>query len=193
MIEGASIDKQARLMDSERWILDTIEFDRAIERCLEFARRNPDTLVFPSYPTAEDGYPATTDVDFRMLVGYACNADRLEDWITNPLPTQHASHGVVTAAPHPKDPVNRDTAGNFLVTGQIADLIATHTASDIAVSAFGRGAHLFHGVMDNTDVFFKVAQAAAGDSHLGQMEDLLRELGWPGEWSRSGGGGNRDH
>jgi alkaline phosphatase len=31
MVEGASIDKQAHNMDSERWILDTIELDRAIQ------------------------------------------------------------------------------------------------------------------------------------------------------------------
>ena len=30
MVEGASIDKQAHNMDSERWILDTVEFDYAI-------------------------------------------------------------------------------------------------------------------------------------------------------------------
>ena len=45
MIEGGSIDKMAHLMDSERWILDTIEFDRAVERCREFALEHPDTLV----------------------------------------------------------------------------------------------------------------------------------------------------
>ena len=33
MIEGASIDKQAHNMDSERWILDTIEFDHAVAKC----------------------------------------------------------------------------------------------------------------------------------------------------------------
>jgi len=30
MVEGASIDKHANNMDSERWILDTIEFDQVI-------------------------------------------------------------------------------------------------------------------------------------------------------------------
>lgn len=32
MVEAASIDKQAHNMDTERWILDTIEFDRAIAK-----------------------------------------------------------------------------------------------------------------------------------------------------------------
>jgi len=35
-------------------------------------------------------------------------------------------------------------------------------ATDIPLSAYGRGASLFSGVMDNTDVFFKIAQAIPG-------------------------------
>lgn len=219
MIEGGSIDKMAHLMDSERWMLDTLEFDRAIERCRQFAIANPDTLVivtadhecagasvigasrvthaeladrvahagygtngvrngvvgtldqagFPRYTIAADGYPVTTDIDFKMLVGYACNADRYEDWITNPFPLQNASHGIATSPPlpgYPQNPLQRDTTGNFLVTGHIADPIATHTASDIVLSAFGRNAALFGGVMDNTDVFFKVVRVAVGDNSI---------------------------
>ena len=218
MIEGGSIDKQAHLMDSERWIIDTIEFDRAIERCRQFALSHPDTLIivtadhecaganiigasrvthaelvtraasgggapqlrngvvgtldqagFPQYTIAPDGYPHTTDIDFRMLVGYACNADRYEDWITNVLPMQNASHGIATTPPlpgYPQNPLQRDVAGNFLVTGQIQDQIATHTASDIVLSAFGPHAAIFTGVMDNTDVFFKVVRVALGDRSL---------------------------
>jgi alkaline phosphatase len=218
MIEGGSIDKQAHLMDADRMVLDTIEFDRAIEVCRQFALGNPDTLVivtadhecgganiigasmvthaelvtraasgggvaqlrngvvgtldlagFPKYVAAEDGYPITTDIDKRMLIGFACNADRYEDWITNPYPIQNASHGIVTTPPlsgHPQNPLQRDTAGNFLVTGQIQDAIATHTASDIPLSAMGRHAALFTGVMDNTDIFFKVMRVALGDAKI---------------------------
>jgi len=39
---------------------------------------------------------------------------------------------------------------------------AVHTATDIPLSAFGRGASLFHGVFDNSDVFFMLGQAAVG-------------------------------
>ncbi len=222
MIEGGSIDKQAHLMDSERWIIDAIEFDRAIERCRQYALTHPDTLVivtadhecagatiigasrvthaqlvareatgvgaaqlrngvvgtldqasFPKYTIAQDGpgagYPVTTDIDFRMLVGYACNADRYEDWITNLLPLQNASHAIATTPPlpgYPQNPLQRDAAGNFLITGHIADAIATHTASDIVLSAAGRGSALFTGVMDNTDVFFKVMRVALGDNRI---------------------------
>ena len=54
------------------------------------------------------------------------------------------------------------------MTGQIPDAIATHTASDIVLSAFGRNAALFSGVMDNTDVFFNVMRIALGDNRLRQ-------------------------
>lgn len=226
MIEGGSIDKMAHLMDSERWIIDTIEFDRAIAKCKEFAACHPDTLVivtadhecaganiigasrvthaslvaraasgagtsqlrsnvvgtldqagFPHYPIAADGYPATTDIDGRMLIGYACNADRYEDWITNLLPMQNASHGIATTPPlpgYPQNPLQRDTAGNFLVTGQIQDQIATHTASDIVLSAYGKHAALFSGAMDNTDVFFRVMRVALGDAYV--MRDIVNSV-----------------
>lgn len=45
MVEGASIDKQAHPQDSERWIWDTIEFDKAVGVALEFAARDGNTLV----------------------------------------------------------------------------------------------------------------------------------------------------
>jgi alkaline phosphatase len=52
MIEGASIDKRAHAADAERTIWDVIEFDRAVQVALEFAKRtngdadpSNDTLV----------------------------------------------------------------------------------------------------------------------------------------------------
>lgn len=226
MVEGASIDKQAHNMDTERWLLDTLEFDRAVAKARDFAARNPDTLVvvtadhecaginiigssrvtdadlaaransgggaatlrepvvglyetagFPHYDIAADGYPVTTDVDFRMLIGYAANADRFEDWRTNARPIHDSQQPFDSTPPLSLYPrvnssdssteVNasrpiRDQAGNFLVVGQVPGSSAAHTASDIPISAFGRGEALFTGVMDNTSVFFKIMQASEG-------------------------------
>jgi alkaline phosphatase len=39
LIEGASIDKRAHAVDAERMIWDVIEFDRAVQAALDFARR----------------------------------------------------------------------------------------------------------------------------------------------------------
>ena len=211
MVEGASIDKQAHTMDTERWMLDTIEFDRAVKVAQEFARRRGDTLVivtadhecsgvaliggsrvsdarlqelvreggsdnlrdkvvglyekagFPKYSIAGDGYPETTDIDYRLLVGYGANSDRFEDWRTNDRPLQDSQQPFVRSTPlsaYPVGPSTRDMVGSFQITGQVPGDSAVHTATDIPLSAFGPGAWAFTGVIDNTDVFFRLAQAA---------------------------------
>ena len=216
MVEGASIDKQAHNMDTERFILDTIEFDRAVDAAKQYAVIHPDTLVFvtadhecggvavigaskvnnaslvtrstsglgtavggprggvvgtydaarfPQYTIAGDGYPSSTDPDFKMLIGYAANADRNEDWLTNAKPLRDSQQPGIGVAPlntYPALPPNRDTTGGFVVTGQVEDSVAAHTANDIPLSAMGRGASLLTGTFDNTDVFFKVMQAVVG-------------------------------
>jgi alkaline phosphatase len=211
MIEGASIDKQAHNMDSDRWILETIEFDRAIERVRQYVIAHPDTLAlvtadhecagvniigastvtqatlatraaagggsaqlrdatvgtydlagFPVYTILNDGYPQSTNPDKKLLIGYAANSDRYEDWQTSALPLQDSQQPFVKSAPlntYPADPTKRGVAGNYMVTGQVPGSSAVHTASDIPLSAIGSGSKLFTGVMDNTTVFFKAMQA----------------------------------
>ncbi|WP_273455377.1 alkaline phosphatase [Nevskia ramosa] len=219
MVEGASIDKQSHNMDSERAIMDTIEFDKAIAVAQAFAARDKNTLVivtadhenggfsviggstvssadldsrassgagtgaagprgsgpagnvvgtydaagFPRYTQAADGYPQSMDPDFKLLIGYAANADRYEDWLTNPLPLRDSQQPGNNTAPlnsHPASPLNRDVLGGFLVTGQVSDAVAAHTGNDIPLSAFGRGSQFIHGTLDNTDVFFVMAAVA---------------------------------
>lgn len=246
MIEGASIDKQAHLMDTDRWILETIEFDHAVQAAKDFVEGkgsfagnpHPDTLVivtadhecsgaaiigastasaatlaanaaatptgtgsktslmrdgspnatiapgvtpaspvvgtydsakFPAYSNSADGFPATTDINNKMLIGYGANADRYETWLSNPRPTQDSQQPFVKAgtgnpypnlASYPANPSLRNSASGFFVTGQVPGDQAVHTATDIPLSALGPGAALFTGVMDNTEVFFKLAQVA---------------------------------
>lgn len=225
MVEGASIDKQSHNMDTERWLLDVLELDRAIQVAREFQAKHPDTLVivtadhecggvaviggstqtqamhqkaaqgggvkglrdelvgihedagFPRYVMAADGYPQSTDIDHKMLIGYAANADRHEDWLTNARPVHDPQQPLDTAKPlsgYPrinssdaKGEINakrplRDEVGGFMVTGQIPGAVAAHTACDIPLSAQGRGAEDFTGYMDNTEVFFRIMQNCLG-------------------------------
>ncbi|GAA0708133.1 alkaline phosphatase [Dokdonella soli] len=203
MIEGASIDKQAHLMDSDRWPLEVIEFDRAIAVGKAFAEKHPDTLIivtadhecsgaaiigastataaalqvnpaagasvvgtydaakFPKYAIADDGYPVTTNIDHKMLIGYGANADRYETWLSSAFPTKD-SQQPFPPGDSPADPGVRNKDIGFLISGQVPGDQAVHTATDVPLSAYGRGSRLFHGVFDNTDVFFKVGQAAVG-------------------------------
>ncbi|HSH94407.1 MAG TPA: alkaline phosphatase [Roseimicrobium sp.] len=216
MVEGASIDKQAHNMDTERWILETIEFDRAIQKAVNFAQSHPDTLIvvtadhecsganiigasllsnsslttlstggggsatlrdtvvgiydaasFPSYAISADGFPTSMDPNYKVLIGYAANADRYEDWLTNAKPLRDSQQPFNGSSPlntYPNGPLNRDTAGNYLITGQVPGTTAVHTGSDIPLSAYGTGASQFHGVMDNTEVFFRVMRSAFGQT-----------------------------
>ncbi|WP_265214993.1 alkaline phosphatase [Herbaspirillum lusitanum] len=208
MIEGASIDKQAHAMDSDRWILETLEFDRAVEVAQNFARQHTDTLVlvtadhetagasiigsanssdhaydgtatskdrdqivhvydsagFPQYQIMPDGYPQTTDIANKILIGYGSNADRRETWRSNEKPVMDdqpfAAH--VPLNTYPANAGARNQGQGFSITGQIGGHSASHTATDIPLSAFGRGSRLFTGVFDNTEVFFKIGQAVTG-------------------------------
>ena len=224
MIEGASIDKQAHNMDTERWMLDTLEFDRAVALAQAFAAQRGDTLVivtadhecagvaliggstvsdarlqslvregggtalrdavvgvyekagFPKYRMAADGYPETADIDNRLLVGYGANSDRMEDFRTNERPLQDGQQPFVKKEPlsaYPAGPMARDAEGKYMVTGQVPGDSAVHTATDIPLSAFGPGAYSFTGVIDNTDVFFKLAQAA--------VKGVVMPAGWDGK------------
>ncbi|HTI68434.1 MAG TPA: alkaline phosphatase [Candidatus Limnocylindria bacterium] len=239
MVEGASIDKQAHLMDSDRWIMDTIEFDKAVGVAKNFASTNLDTLVivtadhecgginvigaslqtsanlanlvnnptpssnyyvsngvnpvltgyvntpnaslrdsvvgtydsagFPVYSYDANGYPLTMDPDHKIIIGYAGGADRFETYSTYPTPSQDSQQPLVKTPPlngYPATPALKNTTNGFFITGQVPGASggyqAVHTASDIPLSAYGRGAALYSGVIDNTDVFFKAMQAVLG-------------------------------
>jgi alkaline phosphatase len=218
MIEGASIDKQAHSMDTERWLHEVIEFDRAVARAKAFAQAVPGTLVivtadhetggvnvigasmvsqadlarrgldggvtglrdevvgvysaagFPNYKILADGYPETANVDRRMLIGYAANGDRYENWQTNPKPIGGPDG-------YPTNALERDVSGGYLITGQIPGTGAVHTGSDVPLSAFGVGASAFSGVLDNTDVFFKTMQLAIGGTPGGAILAMAAPLG----------------
>ena len=233
MVEGAHIDKQSHLMDADRAILETIEFDKACGVARDFAASAGDTVVivladhecsgfsiigalnkntggttgsldalkalpsdtantsldlanppkrqgvvgtydaagFPQYTLLADGYPAQTDVDGKLLIGYGANGDRYEGWLTKPLPvidsllpssfkTELAGKGY-SGQPYAR----AESSLGFFLRGQVPGDQAVHTATDIPISAYSSGSRAFEqfiGVQQNTDVFFKLARAAFG-------------------------------
>jgi alkaline phosphatase len=81
----------------------------------------------------------------------------------------------------------RDSQGGLFFLGQVADSVATHTAADVPLTADGLGGNLFHGVLDNTDVFFTIAGAtlfgvdlappvAAAVRATGQVKDTTKRM-----------------
>lgn len=242
MVEGAHIDKQSHLMDADRAIIETVEFDKAVGVARNFATQVGDTVVivladhecagfsilgglvkgpngvggtagsldnlkslpsdaantsfnldvkgdvvnpplrqgvvgvydaasFPNYAILADGYPADTDIDGKLLIGYGASGDRYEGWLTKPLPVIDSllpgvlktELGAKGYAAHPYS--RAESSLGFFLRGQVPGDQAVHTASDIPISAFSsssRASDQFVGVQQNTDVFFKLARAAFG-------------------------------
>jgi alkaline phosphatase len=232
MVEGAHIDKQSHLMDADRVVGETIEFDNAVGVARRFAEQAGDTVVvvladhecsgfsligaltggvaatggtaavaalpsdaatldpavtparqaavgtydaagFPRYSIQPDGYPATMDVNGKVLVGFGASGDRYETWLWKPLPVTDSLlpndiKAELKTRGYGAEPIQRlsDKSGVYL-RGHVTGGQAVHTASDIPVSAFSTGGDWwrdFVGVQSNTDVFFKLMRAAlAGD------------------------------
>ena len=223
MIEGAHIDKQSHLMDGDRAIGETLEFDRAVGVARKWADKLGNTTVlvladhecsgfslvgallggvgnlksltsdnsstkvdfthqlahqnvvgvydaagFPRYAIQDDGYPATMDIDNKVLVGFGANGDRFENWLSKPLPVIDSllpgnTRASLAAAGYAASPAGRpESANGMLLRGQVPGDQAVHTASDIPVSAYSSGNQAwlrFVGSQANTDIFFKLAHA----------------------------------
>jgi len=130
---------------------------------------------FPRYAIAPDGYPVSWDVDGKVLVGFGANADRFEDWLSEPRPiveslTPKKLATDLAGKGYPATAFARaaEAQRGFFVRGQISDRrTAAHTASDIPISAYAADPEvwrLFVGVQTNTDVFFKIAEAFLGNA-----------------------------
>ncbi len=240
MIEGAHIDKQSHLMDADRAIGETLEFDRAVGVARKWADKLGDTTVlvladhecsgfsligalslsggisalrslpsesaslapsviparqnavgtydlagFPSYQILADGYPATMDIDNKVLVGFGANSDRYESWLSKPTPVIDSllpsafkgTSGILGKKGYATIPELRSIdKDGFFVRGQLnGEGQAVHTAADIPVSAYSTGNKAwmrFLGAQKNTDIFFKLMKASlSGDEPADREEE----------------------
>src|SRR5882762_12012762 len=65
---------------------DSTALDPLVQPARQKAVGTFDAAGFPRYQISADGYPATFDVDGKILIGYGADADRYEDWQTKPTP-----------------------------------------------------------------------------------------------------------
>lgn len=109
MIESSQIDWAGHDQDITYNLTETLDFDEAIGRALNFAQRDKETLIIV-LADHETG-------------GLGLNQVNLE---------------------------TREIDGGWTTGG--------HTATMVAVMAYGPGAHLFSGIYDNTDVYKKIKE-----------------------------------
>jgi alkaline phosphatase len=127
---------------------------------------------WPTFTDANhDGFPDNPDPDVTLAVQYANAPDHYENYRFQPTPTVPATvdaKGKVTANP------KRAPQGARLVEGDLPTMTGEtqecHSADDVVLMAQGPGSEYFHGVMDNTEVFFGILRALGVDAHKGTPE-----------------------
>lgn len=139
-----------------------------------------DAAAFPKYEIKEDGYPASYDVDGKILFGFGANGDRYETWLTRSQPVIDGllSSNIkreLAGKGYADMPITRSSdQSGFFIRGQAPGDQAVHTASDIPISAYSSGSESwrkFVGVQTNTDVFFKLMESVVAGDGEGEGSD----------------------
>ncbi len=113
---------------------------------------------FPTYQKTLDQYGlpmAKTDV--MLAVGYAAAPAHFENYIVGDKPF------APTVSQDNKPVPNPAYAGGQLNTGNIGGTSGNHTVDPVPLFASGPGSSYFKGTMDNTEVFFGMANALGLD------------------------------
>ena len=114
---------------------------------------------FPTYVDSDgDGFPDSPDPDVQLFFGWSNHPDHRDDFQHNPTFAQPAlvNEGTGRSEPNPE----RDAAA-LLQIGNLPgeESNCVHTVEDVAIMATGRGSERFNAVLDNTEVFFAMADA----------------------------------
>jgi alkaline phosphatase len=149
-VEGASIDKCDHAADACGQIGETVDFDEAVQKALEFAKKDGNTLVIA---TADHGHSSqivenVSEDDLRSAAEEAkLPIERVRDLMYPGLTLK------LTTA---------DSAEMTVSYGTSSDVAAedeTHTGTQVRIAAFGPRAANVVGLTDQTDLFFKMTDA----------------------------------
>lgn len=122
---------------------------------------------WPTFVDANrDGFPDNPDADVTLAVQYANSPDHYENYRFQNTPTDPATagkDGLVIANPKRAPQGARLVQGDLpTTTGETSEV---HSADDVVLMAQGPGSEYFHGVMDNTEVFFGILRALGVDGN----------------------------
>ncbi len=171
MIEGGRIDHAAHSFDAAGTVAETVSFDHAVARVLDYQRRHPDTLVVLTADHATGGLAINDYADLAELKAQKASVEWMANQIRNSDagPTELASwtgYEDFTAA---ELATVRDEPDSYEAARNLGRLLADrdgitwiprvnsldtkgHTGEDVALFAGGPGAERFQGVLDNADI-----------------------------------------
>ncbi|WP_068433770.1 alkaline phosphatase [Piscicoccus intestinalis] len=114
---------------------------------------------FPTYVDSNgDGFPDDPDPDVQLFYGWSNHPDHRDDFQHNATFLQPALVDEATGQSEPnpeRDPKAMLQIGNL--PGEESNCV--HTVEDVWIMAAGPGSQRFNAVLDNTEVFFAMADA----------------------------------
>jgi len=149
-VEGASIDKRDHAADPCGQIGETVDFDEAVQKALEFAKKDGNTLVIA---TADHGHSSQivdelTEDDLRGIAEDTKQPiERLRDIMYPEL-----TRKLITAD-------NADMIVSYGTSGDVGIEDETHTGTQVRIAAYGPRAANVVGLTDQTDLFFTMTDA----------------------------------
>ena len=193
-VEGALIDKQSHPNHAAGTIWDVIELDKAVGVARAWARAHPrrptlmlvtgdhnQTMSILGVEEVSDG-----DLTDREPVVtpkgsyYKDSVVNLRGNLPIPLPPEITKNGRRASFPDYRDadgdgyPENREVNGKGRKRIAVGFRSDDHEGSSLPITAEGPGALLFTGYMDQTDIFFRSAQALTEDTAA--MDKLLDQI-----------------
>jgi alkaline phosphatase len=193
-VEGALIDKQSHPNHATGTIWDVIELDKAVGVARSWARANPLrptlTLVTGDHNQTMSilgaGEISDADLTDRQPVKtpkgtfYKDSFVNLRGGLPADLPPEVTKGARHAGFPDYQDadgdgyPENREVKGKGRKRIAVGFRSDDHEGSSLPITAEGPGALLFTGYMDQTDIFFRSAQALTEDTAA--MDKLLVQL-----------------
>lgn len=138
---------------------------------LRDALRAFEDAAFPTYVDANgDGYPDEANPDIKMVLGVSARPAYRTDFLTD-------EHNLNPSVEDDGSTINpaRDPGGLVLTADLQRSLDYTnHTGDDVPFSTEGPGQALFNGVIDNTEVFQRIAAAVSGVTERSDLPNLLQ-------------------
>ena len=149
-VEGASIDKQDHAANPCGQIGETVDLDEAVQKALEFAKQDGETLVIV---TADHAHTS-------QIVGNMSQKDIDKIAEKNNVSVEEAREAVYPGLSRNLTTKDGSTLTVGYATSENLDLQDQgHTGTQLRVAAFGPGAVNVAGLTDQTDLFFTISDA----------------------------------
>jgi alkaline phosphatase len=179
MVEGGKIDWANHAHDVAGSVYDTIAFDKAVELSIEFAKKNPDTLVIVVDDHETGGMAITANTRVRVIQNLKASSDRMSRLVkkdgSNVDEVFRKYAGITDLTDRERKLVIDEANGRLKVEdewGYGSSIIATivsrrtgvlfstggHTGTPVVLGAYGAGSHRFGGFYDQTEIPLRIAE-----------------------------------